>query len=283
MNCHAVLLLSWLLLGTLAGIRGHGRLLEPPGRSSAWRFNFPVPHNTMDHQLNCKGYGIGGRCGVCGDPYEGPYENEAGGKYARGIIVQNYTQGQRIRVTIEITVNHGGYSEFRICPNNDVTKRVTQDCMDHYLLMTPFGETRYMHAPNGDPAGLGEKHIDLLLPPGLTCTQCVLQWIWTGDSNNNCWLNSTCCTEVGCGPQEHFYGCADVSVRSSVQPWAPQPTLLLNMTSQVGTSGPACIASEMARNMVGQPRADELCQRACSGPGSVCPVYFCADSCRRTF
>lgn len=41
-----------------------------------------------------------GRCGVCGDPYQGPRENEAGGKYASGVIVRNYTEGQHIQVVL---------------------------------------------------------------------------------------------------------------------------------------------------------------------------------------
>jgi hypothetical protein len=41
-----------------------------------------------------------GRCGICGDPYQGPRENEAGGKYAKGTIVRHYKEGQNIDVEI---------------------------------------------------------------------------------------------------------------------------------------------------------------------------------------
>ena len=34
---------------------------------------------------------LGGKCGVCGDPWDGARENEAGGRYATGIIVRNFT------------------------------------------------------------------------------------------------------------------------------------------------------------------------------------------------
>ena len=34
----------------------------------------------------------GGKCGVCGDPWDGVREHEAGGKYANGLIAANYTQ-----------------------------------------------------------------------------------------------------------------------------------------------------------------------------------------------
>ena len=40
----------------------------------------------------------GGKCGICGDPWDGLRENEAGGRYAKGIITRNYTEGQIIDV-----------------------------------------------------------------------------------------------------------------------------------------------------------------------------------------
>ena len=50
----------------------------------------------------------GGKCGVCGDNYAGPWHNEPGGKYANGIIVRNYNPGDIITVGIHITANHKG-------------------------------------------------------------------------------------------------------------------------------------------------------------------------------
>lgn len=69
-----------------------------------------------------------GKCGVCGDPYNEPppRDNEVGGIYYSGIIVRNYKRGQVINVTIQLTTNHYGYFEFRLCPNNDFSKESTQ-------------------------------------------------------------------------------------------------------------------------------------------------------------
>ena len=67
----------------------------------------------------------GGRCGICGDPYNGPRDNEAGGRFATGIIAKRYTEGQTITVSLDITVNHGGYFEFRMCPNNNPRRPAT--------------------------------------------------------------------------------------------------------------------------------------------------------------
>ena len=67
----------------------------------------------------------GGKCGECGDPYDvrlGERENHAGGQYANGIIVDTYQPGQIIDVDVEITANHYGWFEFRLCENNDPSK-----------------------------------------------------------------------------------------------------------------------------------------------------------------
>lgn len=52
---------SFLLTLTVASLlllspaRGHGRLLNPPSRSSMWRYGFPTPVNYQDNQLWCGG------------------------------------------------------------------------------------------------------------------------------------------------------------------------------------------------------------------------------------
>ena len=77
----------------------------------------------------------GGRCGACGDPYQqNPREHERGGKYASGIVTRVYPIGGHIDVVIGLTANHGGYFEFKICPMNDRTSVVTEDCLDRYPL-----------------------------------------------------------------------------------------------------------------------------------------------------
>jgi len=42
----------------VAGTSGHGRLINPPGRSTMWRYGFNTPHNSDDHQLSCGGFGV---------------------------------------------------------------------------------------------------------------------------------------------------------------------------------------------------------------------------------
>jgi hypothetical protein len=52
-----------------------------------------------------------------------------------------------------------------------------------------------------------------LLPPGLTCTQCILQWRYIAGNNWGTCENGT--GAVGCGPQEEFRACADVEIVDS--------------------------------------------------------------------
>jgi hypothetical protein len=46
------------LLSTTTIVKGHGRLMEPPSRSTAFRFGFATPHNYNDNQLSCGGYWV---------------------------------------------------------------------------------------------------------------------------------------------------------------------------------------------------------------------------------
>ena len=73
-----------------------------------------------------------GKCGICGDPWDGARENETPGKYATGTIVATYNQGQVIDADVEITSNHKGWIEFRLCENNDVKHDKDQSCFDKY-------------------------------------------------------------------------------------------------------------------------------------------------------
>lgn len=132
----------------------------------------------------------GGKCGVCGDPYQGPHENEAGGKYASGIISRHYDVSDKyLNVTIDLSVFHKGYFEFRICPNNDVNVRVKQACLDRYLLKIqsveffPVVDGMYMKSGSFIPGSTryfpedrGVYDLRLVIPERLNCSQCVLQW-----------------------------------------------------------------------------------------------------------
>lgn len=190
---------------------GHGRLEDPPSRATAWRYGFKTPPNYQDNELFCGGFpnqqSQGGKCGVCGDPYQGPRPHEAGGKYATGTIVKRYNQDSKMAVRVQLTANHKGWMEFRLCPVNDPKTRATPECLDRNLLtVAGTQETRFKVTSD-----MRVINVELDLPEGLTCTQCVLQWKYNaGNSWGTDPITSKGC--VGCGPQEQFYGCSDIAI-----------------------------------------------------------------------
>ena len=147
-----------------------------------------------------------GRCGVCGDPFQGPLDNEPGGKYANGIIVHSAAVGAIMPVTVEITAPHKGYMEFRLCPNDDPRKRISQECLDDFLLhIIESKSSKYPVTTSG------QYKLKLQLPESVKCRACVLQWKY---NTGNSWgvdpiTNKGC---IGCGNQEQFYGCADIAI-----------------------------------------------------------------------
>ncbi|XP_059160368.1 uncharacterized protein LOC131943958 isoform X2 [Physella acuta] len=237
----AYLVLCWAHLTT-----GHGRLWEPPGRSSMWDRGYKTPVNYQDTQLFCGGFNhqvqLGYKCGVCGDPYDGERENEEGGKYATGIVTRSYTQGQRATFKVDLTANHKGYFEFKICPTNNPGVRTTQECLNRYTLQLADGSgTRYMIRDED----IKIHSIDVVLPRDLTCSLCVLQWRY--HTGNNWGVDPDGRTCIGCGPQEEFYGCSDISILPSVgtravsanQGWNPLATPGVNTYQSLNPSPPS--------------------------------------------
>lgn len=305
--------LGLLVLCTLlVSVSGHGRLLDPPSRSSMWRFGLSSAVNYNDNQLSCGGFANQwmyhqGKCGVCGDPYQGPRDNEAGGRFAKGIIGRRYVEGQTIDLVIEVTALHFGFFEFRICPNNNVSSPVSQACLDQHLLVLSDGKTQYTEV-----TATGRYLLEAQLPQGLTCSQCVIQWKWHTGNNFGFGPDGRSCK--GCGPQEEFYGCADVTiiskttslpqVQTSLPPNTPRPVVITRptetqpppvtakpttattttttvptttetvMTSSVKpTSGSGCRAINL---WAGNPTLDKWCISNCAKGN--CPSSACACS-----
>jgi hypothetical protein len=121
----------------------------------------------------------GGKCGVCGDRYDGERENEApNGKYATGTLVAKYDAGQMIEIKVHITANHKGWFEYRLCRNDDPKAAVTQTCFDENLLADETGKTRFTIT-----SSMFRVAHKVKLPNGLKCKACVIQWKYnTGNS-----------------------------------------------------------------------------------------------------
>jgi len=221
-----------LISGLIASALGHGRMMEPPSRSSyrlladdpsiAPFWDLVVP-NWQDNELFCGGFGVqvqnGYKCGVCGDNWRDPRPrpNELGGTYgSTGIIPRTYESNGIMPVSIQLTTHHQGWFEFKLCeigPNDSTENEACFDS-DSSIVELESGGTRYSVQNI-----LEEWFYFKLIVPDIQCDHCVLQWRY---HTANTWGSDENGTGTGHGPQEEFYGCADVEIIGTGA--TPRPT-----------------------------------------------------------
>ncbi|XP_059147499.1 uncharacterized protein LOC131935158 [Physella acuta] len=203
----AWLLVIVLIASGVSKVQGNGRLMEPPSRASMWRVGFNTPPDFNDHALSCGGLKVqheenGGKCGVCGDPWQGPKEHEPGGKYATGAISRRYSTSETIRAVVQLTTNYNGWFEFRLCPSDDPLDQKTQECLDQYLLNDTNGRSRFP-VPSSPHMKINNIQHNLVIPQGVFCKACLLQWKYNTAQNMG---------TPDDGKQEEYYGCADIAI-----------------------------------------------------------------------
>jgi hypothetical protein len=86
---------------------------------------------------------------------------------------------------------------------------VTQECLDQTKLKFADGTDRFIlgYDDKGEP---GKVDLKVILPAGVTCQYCVLQWWWKSNINNN-----GCGLDAGCGEQEQYRNCADIAIQAT--------------------------------------------------------------------
>lgn len=130
------------------------------------------------------------------------------------MITRNYRVGSVIKTSVQLTANHKGYFVFKICPAISSIREVTQSCLDSNPL-------KVINSPNPLRYYVPDKlsrvfNVTLRLPPTLTCQRCVIQWTYTTGNNwGRCEDGKT--SKVGCGPQETFRACADVTIKGQIK------------------------------------------------------------------
>jgi len=283
-------MLFFILPSLVSLVSGHARLVDPPSRASMWRFGYSTPHDYDDTAGNCGGFNTqwavnGGKCGLCGDAFNAEVkEHEApGGKFATGTIVREYTMGQTIDVSVEVTANHRGSFTFRLCRAPSADQDPSQECLDQHLLTTGSnGEQEWVL--NSDSTGMYDLQVDL--PQDYECQQCVLQWTWRAANN---W--GTCedgSGAVGCGRQEHFRACADINItkEGEEKPSTEHPTTTSTTTlpeestsaleTTTTTSEGSCQATGAYE---GSEDIDDWCEANCHHPTQpYCPPTHCKCS-----
>ncbi|XP_034661430.1 uncharacterized protein LOC117896984 [Drosophila subobscura] len=195
----------------LQQIDAHGMMLNPPSRSSRWRYDGSAPQNYNDNELFCGGMNVqvnnGGRCGLCGDNFADaqPRANEIGGRIAGyGVVTRSYPSSNAITVGVKLTTNHLGHFEFHLC-NLDAYGSESEECFNQNPLRFADGSQKLYIGQQS-----GEFDVTVFLPQSLTCNHCVLRWTYVG--GNNWGMCDSSYGALGCGPQETFKNCADVSI-----------------------------------------------------------------------
>lgn len=81
-----------------------------------------------------------------------------------------------------------------------------QECLDLNVLQTSSG-TGEWRVPTSTP---GMFDLSVELPVDLQCSHCVLQWTYR--ASNNWGVCQDGSGALGCGKQEHFRACADITI-----------------------------------------------------------------------
>lgn len=205
--------------------------MDPPARNALWRFGYRNPVNYNDNELYCGGFVVhyqknGGKCGVCGDDYteKVPRSHEAGGLYGNAIIPRHYITGQIIDIEADLTTNHKGNMQLELCASDNPHTVVTDECLKQNVLPVVATGDKMFKIPE-----ISKKteifRWQVKLPEGVSCSHCVIRWTYyAGNTWGKC-LNGS--ESVGCGNQETFINCADISINvntptntiSGFNPW----------------------------------------------------------------
>lgn len=223
------ILFSFILVNWASLISGHGRLMDPPARSTAWREDssrFPAYYNDME--MFCGGKPVqwnenSGKCSICGENWAKPKRFEKGGDLYRGHVVRNYQMNGKIPISVELTTNHRGWFEFRLCNVDTMPSgEADHDCLNKILLADQNGRTRF-NTPSQVEGWQGFFNTELVIPKNFKCNHCVLQWKWNvGNSHGYDFNTGEYC--LGCGPQEQFYGCSDIRIVDGIFITTAAPT-----------------------------------------------------------
>lgn len=121
--------------------------------------------------------------------------------------VKNYFPGSTIDVIINLDTNHGGYFEFELCRRDSFEQLEREDCFEKLRFVDGTDRFRL----NKDHSDRGMKSMSLMLPHDLLeCRACILRWNYRAGNNWGVCKDGT--YGNGCGPQELYRNCADISV-----------------------------------------------------------------------
>lgn len=116
-----------------------------------------------------------------------------------------YNPGEIINVKVQLTANHLGSFRFHLCQLMNVHHVETEECFQEHPLQLADGSYEIPV-----PRSKAKFDIPIRLPANFTCERCVLRWHYrTGNNWGECDDGTG---RLGCGPQENFRNCADISI-----------------------------------------------------------------------
>ncbi|GIY88162.1 hypothetical protein CEXT_120601 [Caerostris extrusa] len=230
------MLVALITLCFVQSVWCHARLMEPPSRSSMWRHGYDTPKNYDDDGLYCGGMKVSriihctlfysdiliqfSHKSLLALQWENYFDTEG---YANFTLYSVESKWWKMWVCgdpwhLEVprpNENGGKYGNGIIVRTYKPGQEVTQDCLDQNVLTIINSTSTQYHVGNH---GRSRVTLALQLPKGFTCKYCVFQWTYT----------------AGCGIQETFKACADISINertlSDVKPTTATPSTTVKPT-----------------------------------------------------
>lgn len=197
-----LILITLALTALAACVNGHGRMIFPINRASAWRERRPgFPKNIADTQwCGVKKDGVllenerNVTCGIAGPIYNGKiqgaskvflpefgkafdlYSFEYGSEMYRGTIVETFKSGQVVDAKVRVGGNHPGWIEFRLCEAPEDADP-TMECFENNKLHFTVDNSTRVELNSVDIIDFVHTY-PVKLPEGLTCEHCVFQMYW---------------------------------------------------------------------------------------------------------
>lgn len=166
--------------------------------------------------VGCRNPALSSDTSVCGGPFQDSTWNPKDLPFSS---MKTYTSGSTITLSVYYRVVHTssrtpGWVEARLCTQGS---GLTQSCFDQHRLQAVGGSGFRHTVPNTQQPWTTATYT-FQLPAGVTCSECVLQYIWQTSS----WEGSS---------GEQFQNCADISITagggsggSPPSPTPPVPT-----------------------------------------------------------
>lgn len=121
------------------------------------------------------------------------------------MIVKSYKMGDLIPVSVKLTQEHLGFFSFKIC--NLQEQKETEACFDKWPILFKDGSSKHKVL-----AGVKDYELEIRLPVDLRCNHCVLRWVYIAGNSWGWCDKAQTKGALGCGDQEEFRSCSDISI-----------------------------------------------------------------------